>query len=214
MRYLRQSKAPGRRASKPYYLLSEMSFMETFVRHGDQNESKFTGKILYKVEEHADERIVYIRKTNEDPLEQSAEYTTEILDIKRRRTEANEVDDQDDDDDEEDEDADDEVAHHQETVVTLNAQRHIEDMQLQQQQHQEVSVAPQPPQQQHMHQQEQQQAGTSTSGQHIDSLLAELAHPDLAFFRSILGDIETMTLPQKAKFKHAVLTSLNNILYP
>lgn len=62
----------------------------------------------------------------------------------------------------------------------------------------------------------QQQLDTSqgnNSTVHTDQLLTELAHPDLSFFRSILPDVDNMTLAQKSKFKLAVLASLNDILY-
>lgn len=54
-----------------------------------------------------------------------------------------------------------------------------------------------------------EQANTS----HTDQLLHDLAHPDLAFFRSIIPDMEAMNPAQKAKFKAAVMNSLNSILY-
>lgn len=48
---------------------------------------------------------------------------------------------------------------------------------------------------------------------HTEQLLMELGHSDLSFFRSIMPDVETMTMAQKSKFKLSVLASLNEILY-
>lgn len=59
--------------------------------------------------------------------------------------------------------------------------------------------------------QAQDQPGNSSI--HTEQLLMELGHADLSFFRSILPDVETMTMAQKSKFKLAVLASLNEILY-
>ena len=56
-------------------------------------------------------------------------------------------------------------------------------------------------------------SGTSSSA-NTDQLLTDLAHPDLAFFRSLLPDMENMTPAQKAKFKCAVMGALTNIMYP
>lgn len=176
-----------------------MNFMEPFVRSGEANESVDTSKISFEVEDHTESRIVYIRnnKPEDDGLEQSRDFTTEILNIKPQQLD-------DDEDDEEEEEEQQEIEHHEE-VVNISPVKQINSVVYETQHH---------------HQQQQnplqldQNVGSSGGGEAVDSLLAELRHPDLAFFRSLLGDIQTMTLSQKAKFKYQVLASLNQILYP
>lgn len=199
LRYLRQSKGPNGKSKKPYYLLSEMNFMEPFVRSGDANESVDTSKISFEVEDHTESRIVYIRnnKPEDDGLEQSRDFTTEILNIKSQQ-----LDDDEDDEEEEEEEQQQQIQHHEE-VVNMSPTKINNSVVYETQHHQ----------QQQNPLQLDQNAGSS-GGEAVDSLLAELRHPDLAFFRSLLGDIQTMTLSQKAKFKYQVLASLNQILYP
>lgn len=164
LRYLRQTRTPSKKLTKPYYLLEEMGFMEGFVRHGDNSNMS---KISFKVEEGEDPQQIFltIHKGEEEELDEEQEEETM-----------------------EEDPAD--------ALVQVPA---AADEQQQQPQQRQGNTNPDQP-------------GSSTA--HTEQLLTELAHPDLAFFRSILPDVESMSAAQKAKFKYSVMASLNSILYP
>lgn len=158
--------------------------MENFVRH---SESKMED-ISYKVEEEEGEdpsQIVFTIHKGA-ALTSGTEYTTEIVNVKDTQLVEQDLDAE--------EDTELDALAQSSTILEDNTQQ----QEQQQLQH-------------HSHQQSQKEQAKSS---HTEQLLNDLANPDLAFFRSIIPDMEAMNPSQKAKFKYSVMEALNSILYP
>lgn len=205
-----------------------MSFMEPYVRHGDGGVDRSISKINYDqlevvedededehreevqemVEEegheivHTDQDIVFTIHSNKDTRFNSTgggNYTTtSVVRVKKEdRTLDNTVDEQqvykeiEEPEDEED-------------LENMQIKEHQPDNKQQPAKRSTEVVAASGG----------GAEGSSSSSAQLEQILSELSHPDLAFFRSLMPDMESMTASQKAKFKMAVMGSITTILYP
>lgn len=220
LRYLRQCKNPERKV-RPYYLLSEMAFMEPFVRHsGDLTEKAETAE-----------------EASPPPPPSTRYRNTKSAKIEYHQVRPDDDDDDDDDsivftflggaakDDEEENDPIEQAYATAEIVQQASSSGDRATTAIvgsKQASHyggnkkllnrggggggdgEAVKFAV-------------QDAGSHAASvapiNFTEKLLMELNRPDLNFFRSILPDVESMTQAQKSSFKLSILSALNNILY-
>lgn len=185
--------------------------MESFVRFG---EPKNNSAVSFKLEDdggelNQDGSIIYtIHKEEGDHVDH---YTAEII-----KATGTSIADLEEDEEEEYDEVENivEIAEPEvrKDVIKASQRKSQRNQMPPPQQQQQVELVEEP-QQQQQHT-EMNESSPAHSSVHTDQLMRELAHPDLAFFRSLMPDMEVMNPSQKAKFKFAVMTSLNEILYP